>query len=202
MRAGTGDNTAKPKAKKQSARERALARFSKTLAKYVHMPTVHSGLYILDFGCIVKGMQVTKRFRVQNISTQVATPTVDRALLEAYGCVIEPQKLPKLNGAPDFSSAEIALTMQTNVAHVFPGPVNFFIPIDIRSCPPVIVSVRANVIVPEFICSHDILDFGNVQVGMSKVYTIRLTNPKPVPCTWDLKKPVEAMQCTNWTFYR
>lgn len=197
----TEEGAAKP-VRKLSARSRALARFEKTFAKYAALPPVITGHYCLDFGFLIKGSQSTKTFRIQNTSTQSLQLSVDRTLLEAYGCSLTPEKLGKLAGPPEFASMELALTMHTAVAHVFPGPVEFHIPFVVRNGPPVLVTVKAAIMMPEVQCSVEALPFGAVQSGLSKVMTVRLTNPKPVPCEWSLRKPVEELRCKDWSYFR
>jgi hypothetical protein len=197
-------NRGKPiKAKKKApAKEAVLLKYEKVFAKYATPPSVHGGHYLCDLGHIVKGLTVSRKIVLQNTSTQAVHLAVDKALLDAYGCALTPEKLQKLAGVPVFEATELILTMNTKLAHVFPGKVQFVLPLTMHNGPPVLVSVRADVSVPEVTCSNTVLAFGPVQWGMAKVIVVRLSNPCAVAAEWSFRPPMEAVHCKNWEHYR
>lgn len=178
-----------------------LMKFAKVLMKYSSKPHVAAGEYVLDFGSVVKGSHVTKTIRVQNISTHAAVISIDKSLLEAYGFVLKPDKLPKLSGLPDVSYLEIGLCLDTNMAHVVPGKVDFHLPVQVQNSPPVIINVRADIATPEVSCSQQNFDFGRVPYGLAKVIMLRLHNSKKVPAEWALKKPAESGADVDWQHF-
>jgi hypothetical protein len=187
---------------KSVSKDAVLKPFEKVFARYAAAPAVHSGIYLCDFGQIVKGLSASKKIVVQSTSSQAASISVDKALLEAYGCSLLPEKLPKLEGAPHFGSAELTLTMHTNLAHVFPEAKEFHLLLNIRNAPPVLIMVRALVVVPEVVCSSNALDFGTVQWGMSKIHTIHLENVQSVPAEWSVKQASDDSSECSLEVYR
>ena len=45
------------------------------------------------------------------------------------------------------------------------------------------------------------MDYGPVQTGLSKVFTMQLHNYKQVPCEWTVKRPVEASKAKDWAYF-
>jgi hypothetical protein len=200
--AAAAKDAGKSKSGTAAAKALALQKYAKVLAKYAQPPEVTCGRYVCDLGNVVKGLQASKRIAVQNTSSQAVQLTVDKALLEAYGSSLAPDKSQKLAGAPDYGTVELTLAMNTNLSHVIPGPVQFDVPLAIKNGPPAMVTVRADVVVPEVTCSRMSLDFGAVQWGMAKVIVVRLANAKAVPAEWAFRKPLESAQAVNWDHYR
>ena len=193
----------KAAAKVKAAKAAAQAKYGKVLAKYAAPPEVICGHYVCDFAHIVKGCQASKRFMVQNVSSQAVQLAIDKMLLEAYGCSIGPDKLPKLAGAPDCAATELTLSLNTGLSHVFAGKMEYQVPLLIKAGgPPALITVRANVVVPEVTVSQSMLNFGTVPWGMSKVIVLRLRNARAVPAEWAFRKPLETPQAINWDFYR
>ena len=54
-----------------------------------------------------------------------------------------------------------------------------------KAGPPVVLLFRANITVPDLTLSADTLDFGNVQVGMTRAMSLILHNPKEIPAEWN-----------------
>lgn len=54
------------------------------------------------------------------------------------------------------------------------------LPVEIKGAPPMLLSIRANIQVPELQLSRDVLDFGPVHTGHAKVFTLQLHNFKQV----------------------
>lgn len=178
-----------------------LMKFTKVLGKYSSKPLVAAGEYVLDFGSVVKGTQVTKNVRVQNISTYATVISIDKALLEAYGFVMKPDKLAKLPGLPEVTCLDIGLCLNTNMSHVVPGKIDFHVPVQVQSSPPVIINVRADIATPEVTCSQQTFQFGRVAYGLAKVIMLRLHNSKKVPAEWTVKKPTETGADVDWQYF-
>ena len=178
-----------------------LMKFAKVLSKYSAKPLVAAGEYVLDFGSVVKGTQVTKHVRVQNISTHGVVVNLDKALLEAYGLVMKPDKLSKLPGLPEVTCLDIGLCLNTNMSHVVPGKIDFYVPLQVQSSPPVIINVRADIATPEVVCSEHNFQFGRVAYGLAKVIMLRLHNSKKVGAEWAIKKPTEIGADVDWQHF-
>ncbi len=59
-------------------------------------------------------MQVRK-FRMSNTSTQAATFSFDKALLDAWGIKVDPESVSKLPGSPENGSVEISVTLKVGL---------------------------------------------------------------------------------------
>lgn len=127
---------------------------------------------------------------------------LNKAYLEAYGLSIDPEFVSKLQGAPEYESVDLALSLNTNKCRTPNGVLDLVLPIDIKYGPAILVSVRAHIITPELKLSHEALDFGEVQTGHCKVMMLKLTNPKEVACEWAIRKPMEATKGKDWEFFR
>lgn len=178
-----------------------LMKFAKVLAKYTSKPRVAVGEYVLDFGSVVKGTQITKHVRVQNIGTHATIIGIDKALLEAYGFVMQPDKLSKLPGFPEVSCLDIGLCLNTNMSHVVPGKIDFHLPVQVQNSPPLIINVRADIATPEVTCSQQTFQFGRVPYGLAKVIMLRLHNSKKVHAEWAVKKPTESGADVDWQHF-
>ena len=178
-----------------------LMKFAKVLGKYSTKPLVAAGEYVLDFGSVVKGTQVTKHVRVQNITTHAIVINIDKALLEAYGLIMKPEKLSKLPGLPEVTCLDIGLCLNTNMSHVVPGKIDFHLPVQVQSSPPVIINVRADIATPEVVCSQQNFQFGRVAYGLAKVIMLRLHNSKKVAAEWAIKKPTETGADVDWQHF-
>ena len=84
---------------------------------------------------------------------------------------------------------------------VTPGPLELTYPITIKGAPPVLVTLRAHVQVPDLKLSSELLDFGACQTGQCKVFSVQLHNAKQVPCEWAVKRPVEVTKTRDWQFF-
>ncbi|GFH15841.1 rhodanese domain-containing protein [Haematococcus lacustris] len=166
------------------------------------LPSLVAAHYVLDFGCIIKGSSRSRRFKLVNPSSQVVSFKFDRAVLESWGLKAEPEGVSKLPGAPDNGSVEVVLTLQANKQQVVLGPMELVLPLPIKGAPGVLITIKANVQVPDLQASQDTLDFGDVQTGQAKVITVQLHNHKLVPCEWAVKKPVETAKAKDWNFFR
>eukprot|EP00798_Chlamydomonas_sp_ICE-L_P006741 gene6741-3411_t len=134
--------------------------------------------YLVDFGYVVKG--TTK----------------------LWGFKVDPDAVAKLPGAPENGHVDISFTLQANRAQVQLGPMELILPLYVKNSPPVLITLRANVQVPDLKLSRDVLDFDSVQTGQCKVITVELHNYKQVPCEWQVKRPVENTKAKDWSYFR
>lgn len=127
-------------------------------------PLVVVAHYLLDLGHVTKGTTKTRKFRLQNTAPVPLSLSVDRRLLQAHGMSMEPEKILKL---AEFSVANFSLTLDTALLPV--GPTQCTVPVDVKTGPAVLVTIRGNVVIPELQLYRDQLDFGAVQAGHCKV---------------------------------
>eukprot|EP00892_Ulva_mutabilis_P006441 jgi/Ulvmu1/4169/UM019_0148.1 len=179
-----------------------MMKFCKALSQYSMLPDVVASTYVLDFGQISKGKTACKTFRIQNASTTHAIVSVDTGLLEAFGCTLRPDKLPRLPGLPDRSCTEVQLLFNTLSPQIGPGVVEFRVPLNVQDGPPILVCVKAYVAIPELVCDQHELEFGRVAYGMGRVIIIRLRNPGTVPAEWCVKKPADGGEARDGTAFR
>ncbi|PNH08880.1 Hydrocephalus-inducing protein [Tetrabaena socialis] len=126
------------------------------------LPSLSVAHYVLDFGYVVKGLTRTRKFKLTNTSSQQVTFRFDKSLLEQAGFKVDPEVVSRLPGAPDFASAEVSVTLQAGKASVQPGPVELVYPITIKGSPPVLLTLRAHVQVPDLKLSTE---FSSPEVG-------------------------------------
>ncbi|KAG2489301.1 hypothetical protein HYH03_012133 [Edaphochlamys debaryana] len=165
------------------------------------LPALAVAHYVLDFGYVVKGLTRTRKFRLTNTSNQQVSFRFDKGLLETHGFKLDPEVVSRLPGAPEFASAEVSVTLQANKGAVQPGPLELVYPITIKGSPPVLLTMRAHVQVPDMTLSTETLDFGSCQTGQCKVFTVQLHNHKQVPCEYQVRKPAEVIKAKDWQFF-
>ena len=172
-----------------------------TARKLRHAPSQRVVLsrYTLDFGNVIKGTHKRRTFRLTNTGLYPATLNIEKHVLASYGFALEPETVIRLPGAPDHESVDMSVTLQTTGAGLPTGQIECVLPIEIRGGPTVLVTLRANITVPDLEVSTDAIDFGLVQVGRCKVATVQLHNPKGVPCEWHLKRPMDSAK--DWEFF-
>ena len=151
------------------------------------------GEYVCDFGHVIKGQQVQREFRVTNVGfSQVSfeLPKSLKAAITNAGFVIEPDKVGRLPGAPDFEAVDFEVLFNSTRQGVVPGPIDMLVPLAVRSGPQVNVYLRANVIVPDLVVSSETLRFGSVHCGHCRTLTVQLRNHKEIPCNWSFGQPI------------
>ena len=153
--------------------------------------------YCIDFGNVVKGTQRVKRFRLQNLGWHPITVNVDKKALRP-GVIVEPDSVQRLPGQPEFGTADMALTLKTGACDA--GPLEWIVPLSIRNSPKIHVALKAVIVVPGIVAHLDQLNFGEVRSGTERILFVKLHNPKEVPATWTLKKPMEASK--DWAYFK
>lgn len=94
---------------------------------------------------------------------------MDKQTLEQFGFSMVPEANIKLAGAPECQSQDITITIMSNRPIIQPGPVEVTLPLLIKGGLPVLLTVRAMVVVPDVMTSQPSLDFGTVTTGHCKV---------------------------------
>jgi hypothetical protein len=95
--------------------------------------------------------------------------TWDKAALDAAGLVLEPEHAVKLAAAPEYGSLDVALTLNTARKGVGMGALEATAALPVKGGLPVLLSVRAEVVLPGLQLSQEALDFGCVRHGQCKV---------------------------------
>lgn len=90
-------------------------------------------------------------------------------MLEAWGFAMVPEATVKLAGAPECQSIELTFSLTASKSWVAPGPLELTLPLGIKGGPAVLLTLRANVVVPEVVPSAAALEFGTVSAGHCKV---------------------------------
>ncbi|GMH35419.1 hypothetical protein BSKO_03287 [Bryopsis sp. KO-2023] len=127
---------------------------------------------------------------------------LNKQVLEGYGLSIDPESIPKLQGAPDYESLEMTLSLNTSKSKVPNGTLDLVFPIEIKFGPAILLAIKAQIMMPEIKVSSNVLEFGEVQVGHCKTIPVMFSNPKDVPCEWCIKKPVESTKAKDWQFFQ
>ena len=140
--------------------------------------------YLCDFGNVVKGHQCKRKFKLTNIGhTQLALDFSKGLLshLAKFGITLEPVRVGKLPGYPEWESFELQITLSTAEPAVVLGQTHVLFPIYVRNAPTVCIVIRAFITLPELELSTESLDFGTLQVGTMRMLPVQLTNHKVVP---------------------
>ena len=105
----------------------------------------------------------------------------------------------RLPGLPDSESVDFNVTFAPKATKLPFGEYLYRTKLDMKAGPPVVLLFRANITVPDLTLSADTLDFGNVQVGMTRAMSLILHNPKEIPAEWKASRPLEAAK--DWGFF-
>ncbi|KAF0682818.1 Aste57867_25117 [Aphanomyces stellatus] len=142
--------------------------------------------YILDFGNVVSGTHRVKKFLLTNTGQVPTSFQIDKNLALSRGFSIEPERVVRL---PEKKSIEFTVTFQArkNGRH---GAHGVNIVLDVKNGPSSLLTLKANVTVPDIVFSQEALEFGQVLVGRSHVMHTQFHNTSPVCVEWSLKKPI------------
>ena len=163
----------------------------KTGQPFIDMDAYVLSEYVCDFGHVIKGQQLQKTFRVTNVGfTNISFeyPKSVKSALTQAGFVVEPDRVNRLPGAPDFEGVDFSVLFNSSRPGVNLGPIDLLIPIAVRGGPQVNVYLKANVTIPDVELSSDSLNFGSVFCGHSRHVTVQLRNSKEIPATWSFQK--------------
>jgi hydrocephalus-inducing protein len=159
----------------------------KTGLPFIDMGPFVLSEYVCDFGHVIKGQQLQKQFRVTNVgftSISFEYPKNVKSALTQAGFVVEPDRVNRLPGAPDYECVEFNVVFNSSRPGVNLGPIDVLIPVAVKGGPQVNVYLKANVTIPDIEVSSDNLKFGSVFCGHSRHVTVQLCNNKEIPATW------------------
>ena len=135
---------------------------------------------------------------MRNVGWQPISFDLDKNQLSAGGFKVEPDKVVRLPGLPESESVDFTVNF-TSKGKLPQGEFRYKAKLDMKAGPPVMLLFRANITVPDLTLSADTLDFGNVQVGMTRSMSLIVHNPKEIPAEWKVTKPLE--QAKDWGFF-
>ncbi|KAI8854495.1 hypothetical protein BC829DRAFT_439199 [Chytridium lagenaria] len=138
--------------------------------------------YLCNFGNVIRNTSRKKTFKLINKGHYPISFTLDKSVLTGTGFSIEPDRVKLLPGAPHHESVEFQVTFQARSQSI--GTVQMEIPINIVGGPTTILTLRADVTLPDLHISSNEVDFGEVLCGQRKTVTIQLHNKNSVPCEW------------------
>lgn len=180
----------------------SVCRFESSSADLTEIETEGSpcfAQYVCDFGHVVKGTTRTRRFKVTNISELQLTARMEKKMLEDCGITVEPDTFKKLQGVPEFESAEMTATL--NTAGVSAGELNIKTGLRLRQGPHAEITFKGSIDVPFVEVSDLVLDFGNVLTGHLKRVYFQLHNPCPVAADWSIQRPSSRNEAKDWQFF-
>lgn len=162
------------------------------------------GSYVLDFGNVTFGKSSRRTFRIRNMGWSPVSFEADKKVLAAVGIKMEPDKVVKLPGLPSAETTDFLISFQAPSAKKGEPPrlglLQHDLKLDLKPGPPVLLLVRANVVLPEVSLAHESLEWGEVQVGHAKTITLVVENPTAVAAEWrasfaDQAKDALAFSC-------
>ena len=122
--------------------------------------------------------------------------------MEAYGFTLDPPEAPlKLQGAPEYESVELTLTLHTTLPAVRTGTLTLSLPIAVKNGAPLLLTLKAHVVVPDVALSTDSVAFEEVLAGQCKVCCVVIRNTRQVPAEWCVKRPVENTKAKDWSYF-
>ena len=149
--------------------------------------------YVADFGNVISNSTRKKSFRVTNTGFLPVSFELDKALASAKGFNIEPAKVGRL---PEGETQDFTVVFQALKRYPL-GPVEVNLPVMLKNGPPCVITLRANITIPDLRITPDVLDFGTVLVGREQVMSVQLHNVAPVPTEWECKKSLGGVAQTK-----
>jgi hypothetical protein len=138
---GHGTRMVTPRATSRMTMSRATSR-GKT-PREAPKPSCTVARYVVDFGAVVKGAALSKRFTVQNLGDGDMLFAFDKKDLERRGFRVYPEYMPKLSGQPYCQTTEVTLTLNTAMEHVEEGVIDFTVPLSVTGGPQALVTIKA-----------------------------------------------------------
>jgi hydrocephalus-inducing protein len=96
--------------------------------------------YLCDFGNVIKNAQSTRTFKITNVGfTQISFEFSKnvKSLLSNSGFIVEPDRVNRLPGAPDFETVEFNVVFNSSRPGVKVGPLELLLPLQIKGGPQV-----------------------------------------------------------------
>lgn len=154
------------------------------------------GSYLMNLGTIIAGNKATRNLKVSNIGKCIVNFGVDMKGYKSLGLSISNTKIHKLPFNGPVSSINLQICLQTKKT-TKPGKQTFHVAINVENGGKYILEIVAFVTVPELSISSERVDFGVVQIGMSKKIFIRLDNTKEINCDWSAVSIAQIPRITN-----
>lgn len=88
--------------------------------------------------------------------------SLEPAVLEAYGFAVDPDVGLKLSGAPEHESAEVSISLHSALPAVQTGNLALTVPMHVKNGAPMLLTLKANVVMPAVALLTDSISFGSV----------------------------------------
>ena len=154
------------------------------------------GSYIMNLGTIIAGNKAGKTLKIANIGKCIVNFSVDMKSYKSYGLSVSNTKVYKLPFSNTNNSVSLQVSLQTKKT-TKPGKQVFHLAINVESGGKYILEIVAFITVPELSISSERVDFGVVQIGISKKIFIKLENTKEINCDWSASSVVLNQRSTN-----
>ncbi|KAJ3408149.1 hypothetical protein HDU80_006663 [Chytriomyces hyalinus] len=138
--------------------------------------------YVCNFGNVIRNTVKKKSFKLTNRSVNAVTFQLDKSVLMGTGFSIEPDRVKLLPGKPHYESVDFQVTFQARSQTI--GVFQIDLPINVLGGPTIILTLQADVTLPDLQLSTTEIDFGEVMCGLRKSVAIQLYNKNSVPCEW------------------
>ncbi|KAJ3206444.1 hypothetical protein HDU82_004517 [Entophlyctis luteolus] len=175
--------------------------FSKSLQKSKDKKTSNSifeasevvlAKYLCNFGNVIKNTMKKKSFKLTNRSSHAISFQLDKSAMLGTGFSIEPDRVKLLPGKPHYESVEFQVTFHARTQSI--GVVQLDLPILVQGGPTTILTLQAEITLPDLQLSTNDVDFGEVTCGMRKTVMIQLHNKNSVPCEWSTQQDIVAQK--------
>ncbi|KAJ3029566.1 UNVERIFIED_CONTAM: hypothetical protein HDU68_011780 [Siphonaria sp. JEL0065] len=143
--------------------------------------------YLCSFGNVIRNTIKKKSFKLTNRSAHPISFQFDKSVLLGTGFSIEPDRVKLLPGKPHYESVEFTVTFQARSQSI--GVVQLDLPINVQGGPTTLLTLQADVTLPDLHLSCNDIDFGEVMCGLRKTASIQLHNKNSVPCEWTTQIP-------------
>jgi hydrocephalus-inducing protein len=147
------------------------------------------GVYVVNLGTIIAGNKASRSLKVTNVGKCPVSFAVDMKGYKAMGLTISNTKVHKLMFSGNNNSVSLQLALQTKKT-TKPGKQSFSLCLNVESGAKYVLEISAFVTVPELSVSSEVVDFGVVQIGLSKKIFVRLENTKEISCEWTASSTV------------
>ncbi|KAJ3596855.1 hypothetical protein NHX12_003255, partial [Muraenolepis orangiensis] len=137
--------------------------------------------YVLHFGFVVHGQNITRVVRIRNTGPVSASFGANLKPLVGTGFSAEFENVKNL---PCGKTQTFTVTFDPQKSKF--GEIKVIMPIKVVDGPSVQVRLSAVVTMPAITVSREELQFDSVQCGMCQVITIQLLNHESVLCSWSL----------------
>jgi hydrocephalus-inducing protein len=157
---------------------------------------VQSSFYTCHFGNVIRNTAKKRTFKLFNKSTGTLAFTFDRTPLSGTGFSLEVEKTKVLLG----ESVEFTVTFQMKGPSVEISTLSVTLPICVINGPTILLTLKADVTVPDLSVSSKQVSFGEVLCGHRKTVTIALTNINSVKCEWNaqtLSNDIKGKETSN-----